>query len=194
MDIARDAVVGGGTAASAAARGARAGAREHAEAGASSYSAGRSTKASETAPSRPTIGQFIGELRAALGARFLLFELEAKRAAWSAAYVLAFGVGAALLGVTAWLILIAGLVYGAVVAGVPWLVAGLVAIALHAVGIFLLVRAIRGMVENLTFDATRRTVTGSSTTGPYASTTAPHDNEATERATGSAARTGQAHS
>ena len=128
------------------------------------------------------------ELRTALGARFLLFELEAKRAAWSAAYVLAFGVGAALLGVTAWLILIAGLVYGAVVAGVPWLVAGLVAIALHAVGIFLLVRAIRGMVENLTFDATCRTVAGSSTTGP-----SPRDRStrqrATERATLSAART-----
>ena len=76
--------------------------------------------------------------------------------------MLAFGVGAALLGVTAWLILIAGLVYGAVVAGVPWLVAGLVAIALHAVAVFLLVRAIRAMVENLTFAVTRRTLSKSS--------------------------------
>ena len=137
---------------------------------------------------KPSIAHFVREIRAAFGARFLLFELEAKRAAWSAAYVLAFGVGAALLGVTAWLILIAGLVYGAVVAGVPWLVAGLVAIALHAVAIFLLVRAIRGMVENLTFDATRRTVTGS-TALEDSNTDTVHNNEAAGRAAPSAART-----
>ena len=77
--------------------------------------------------------------------------------------MLAFVSAAALLGVTAWLILIAGLVYGAVVAGVPWVVAAIVAIALHAVGVFLLVRAIRAMVENLTFAATRRTLSESST-------------------------------
>ena len=111
---------------------------------------------------RPSVAQFISEIRAAFGERFHLFELEAKRAAWSAAYMMAFGVGAALLGVTAWLILIAGLVYAAVVAGVPWILAGIVAIALHAVAVFLLVRAIRGMVENLTFAATRRTLSESS--------------------------------
>ena len=49
---------------------------------------------------------------------FNLFELEAKRAAWSAAYMLAFAVAAALLGVTAWLILIGALIVGAVAAGV----------------------------------------------------------------------------
>ena len=76
--------------------------------------------------------------------------------------MLAFGVGAALLAVTAWLILIAGLVYGAVVAGVPWVLAGIIAIALHAVAVFMLVRAIRAMVENLTFAATRRTLSESS--------------------------------
>lgn len=112
---------------------------------------------------RPSVSKFIREIRAAFGARFHLFELEAKRAAWSAAYMVAFGVGAALLGVTAWLILIAGLVYGAVVAGVPWFVAGVIAIALHAVAVYLLVRAIRAMVENLTFAATRRTLAESST-------------------------------
>jgi hypothetical protein len=35
--------------------------------------------------------------------------------------------------VTAWLILIGALIYGAVAAGVPWIVAAIVAIALHAV-------------------------------------------------------------
>ncbi|MGZ8993537.1 MAG: phage holin family protein [Burkholderiaceae bacterium] len=156
---------GGGAAASAAAgRDARTDPPPtQEETGASSASSRRSPRASETPPLRPSIAQLIREMRAAFGARFLLFELEAKRAAWSAAYMLAFGVGAALLGVTAWLILIAGLVYGAVVAGVPWLVAGIVAIALHAVAVFFLVRAIRAMVDNLTFAATRRTLAESST-------------------------------
>ena len=159
MDIARDTVVGG-AAPSAASRDARTDPPTQAE---SSASPRRSARASETPPLRPSIAQFIREIRAAFGARFLLFELEAKRAAWSAAYMLAFAVGAALLGVTAWLLLIAGLVYGAVVAGVPWLVAGIVAIALHAVAVFLLVRAIRALVDNLTFAATRRTLAESST-------------------------------
>lgn len=72
--------------------------------------------------------------------------------------MLAFATAAALLGVTAWLILIGALIYGAVTAGVPWIVAAIVAIALHAVAVFMLVRAIRSMVDNLTFAATRRTL------------------------------------
>jgi CBS domain containing-hemolysin-like protein len=107
---------------------------------------------------RPSISQLISEIRAAFGARFYLFELEAKRAVWSAAYMLAFAVGAALLGVTAWLILIGALIYGAVAAGVPWLITAIIAIALHAAAVFFLVRAIRTMVDNLTFAATRRTL------------------------------------
>ena len=119
----------------------------------------RSTAGSRgSSPPRPTIAQFIEDLRAAFSARFNLFELEAKRAAWSAAYMLAFAVGAALLGVTAWLILIGAAIVGAVAAGVHWVLAVAVAIALHAVAVFFLLRAIRGMVENLTFAGTRRTL------------------------------------
>lgn len=109
-------------------------------------------------PARPSLSQFIGEVRAAFGARFYLLELEAKRAAWSAAYMLGFAVAAALLAVTAWLILMGALIYGAVAAGLPWVIAAVVAIALHALGAFLLVRAIQSTVENLTFAATRRTL------------------------------------
>ncbi len=72
--------------------------------------------------------------------------------------MLAFAVGAALLGVTAWLILIGAIIVGAVAAGVHWVLAVAVAIALHAVAVFFLLRAIRGMVENLTFAGTRRTL------------------------------------
>ncbi|HWL73017.1 MAG TPA: phage holin family protein [Burkholderiaceae bacterium] len=116
------------------------------------------SRPSESQPTRATLSQFINEVRTAFSARFHLFELEAKRAAWSAAYMLAFATAAALLGVTGWLILIGALIYGAVTAGVPWIVAAIVAIGLHAVGAFLLVRAIRSMVDNLTFAATRRTL------------------------------------
>lgn len=151
MDIARDRAANGGAPASTA-------------------GAPPSTPSFDSPPpraARPTVAQFVNEVRAAFSARFHLFELEAKRAAWSAAYMLAFAAGAALLAVTAWLILIGALVYGAVAAGVPWIVAAIVAIALHAIAVFLLVRAIRAMVENLTFAATRRALS------PAASPKAP---------------------
>ncbi|HKO68933.1 MAG TPA: phage holin family protein [Burkholderiaceae bacterium] len=167
MDIARDAVKHGGAAPAAAPErvnssrpdsGLRS---ETASRPSTSFEAqqpSRTTARPEPPPTRPSLSRFISELRAAFSARVHLFELEAKRAAWSAAYMLAFATAAALLGVTAWLILIGALIYGAVSAGVPWIVAAIAAIALHAVGAFLLVRAIRSMVENLTFAATRRTL------------------------------------
>ena len=169
MDIARDtAVTGGSTPPAAAQPGAGAATRRDsfARPRPASSSAAASAEASPggtarppgSRPARPSIAQFVSEIRAAFNARFYLFELEAKRAVWSAAYMLAFAVGAALLGVTAWLILIGALIYGAVAAGVPWLIAAIVAITLHVVVVFLLVRAIRALVDNLTFAATRRTL------------------------------------
>lgn len=114
-----------------------------------------------TTAARPTASQLIDDIRAAFGARFYLLELEARRAAWSAATMLAFAVGAALLGVTAWLILIGALMFGAVAAGVPWVLAVVVAIALHAGAAFLLVRGMTSLVDNLSFAATRRTLSRS---------------------------------
>ena len=169
MDIARDTAVSGEGAPPAAAKrdagpatSRQSFARRRAASSSNATSSGASPNGTArplgSPPARPSISQFISEIRAAFSARFYLFVLEAKRAAWSAAYMLAFAVGAALLGVTAWLILIGALIYGAVAAGVPWVVAAIVAIALHAVAVFLLVRAIRAMVDNLTFAATRRTL------------------------------------
>lgn len=168
MDTARDAAVNGSAPSAAAKRGTGSATRREtfarARPGSSSSAASLGASPGGTArplgspPARPSISQLINEIRAAFNARLYLFELEAKRAVWSAAYMLAFAVGAALLGVTAWLILIGALIYGAVAAGVPWLIAAIVAIALHAVVVFLLIRAIRAMVDNLTFAATRRTL------------------------------------
>ena|GEM_PF-1621242 len=124
---------------------------------------------------KPTFSKFFEEIRAAFSARFYLLELEAKRAAWSAAYMLAFAVGAALLGVTAWLILVGALIVGAVNLGVWWPIAVVAAIALHVVGVFFLVRGIRSMVENLTFGATRRSLSRSQQTNAPQSETPSSD-------------------
>ncbi len=168
MDIASDSVVRGGAVPPREA-GSPQSARQSAASAPGSAAMGAGQRAAAPPlgppPVRPSISQFISELRAAFSARFYLFELEAKRAAASAAYMLAFATGAALLGVTAWLILIGALIYGAVSAGVPWVIAAIIAIALHAVGAFMLVRALRSMVENLTFAATRRTLSKADSAG-----------------------------
>jgi uncharacterized membrane protein YqjE len=110
------------------------------------------------AESRPSFRGLADEVRAAFAARAHLLELEAKQAAWSAAYMIGFAVAAALLGVLAYLILVAGLMTFAIRVGVPWWLAVLVAIALHGGGAWLLLSRIRGMVDKLTFSATRRTL------------------------------------
>ena len=72
--------------------------------------------------------------------------------------MLGFAVAAALLGVTAWLLLIGGLMTAAIRLGVPWWIVTLVALVLHAGAAWLLVARIRTLVGNLTFSATRRTL------------------------------------
>ena len=153
MDIADDTVGRRSGRASAPPRDAGPAGRENAFHGAQAPSG--------AAAPRPTVSQLLDDIRAAFGARVYLLELEARRAAWSAATMLAFAVGAALLGVTAWLVLIGALIYGAVAAGVPWVLAVVVALALHAGAAFLLVRGITSMVNNLSFAATRRTLSRS---------------------------------
>jgi hypothetical protein len=107
---------------------------------------------------RPSFRALADDIGAAFSARAYLVELEAKQAAWSAAYMLGFAVAAALLGVTAWLLLIGGLMTAAIRLGVPWWIVTLVALVLHAGATWLLVARIRKLVGNLTFAATRRTL------------------------------------
>ncbi len=110
------------------------------------------------AAQRPSFRGLAEDIGAAFSARAHLVELEAKQAAWSAAYMLGFAVAAPLLGVTAWLILIAGLMTTAIRLGAPWWIVTLVALVLHAGAAWLLVARIRSLVGNLTFAATRRTL------------------------------------
>ena len=118
---------------------------------------------SSSAGERPSFRALGTELAAAFGARAHLLELEAKQAAWSAAYMIGFAVAAALLGVTAWLILVGGLMTLAVRLGLPWWLAVLLAIVLQAGAAWLLVTRLRGLAANLTFAATRRTLSHRST-------------------------------
>jgi uncharacterized membrane protein YqjE len=113
----------------------------------------------------PSINGLAADHRAAFGARAHLVELEARRAALSAAWMLGFAVAAALLGVTAWLLLVGGLMTAAIRLGAPWWIVTLVALVLHSGAAWLLVARIRGLVNNVTFAATRRTLSSRRPTG-----------------------------
>jgi uncharacterized membrane protein YqjE len=125
--------------------------------------------ASPPAGQRPSFRSLGNELASAFGARAHLLELEAKQAAWSAAYMIGFAVAAALLAVTAWLILIGGLMALAVRLGMPWWLTVILAIALQAGAAWLLVTRLRGLADNLTFAATRRSLSSRSTGGQHGS-------------------------
>ena len=114
------------------------------------------TPAAERRSTAAAGGQFAGALSDAAGARMRLFEAELRRAAWTAAYMGAMAVAAALLAVTAWLVLAAALVYAAVSAGAPWWIGAVVVIAAHVIGAVLLLRRVNASVDGLTFAASRR--------------------------------------
>jgi hypothetical protein len=99
------------------------------------------------------LGSAIAE---AAGARVRLFEAEFQRAAWTAAYMGAMAVAAALFAVTAWLILAGSIVYAAATAGMPWWIGALVVLAAHVLAVVLLMRRVHASVEHLTFAASRR--------------------------------------
>jgi hypothetical protein len=117
-------------------------------------SAASATRPDQSGPNPRLAGAFAD----AAGARIRLFELEFKRAVWTAAYMGAMAIGAALLAITAWLVFAASLVYAAVAAGAPWWLGALIVIVAHLVGAFLLVRRVQAFVERLTFAATRRSL------------------------------------
>jgi len=114
------------------------------------------TSAAERRSTAAAGGQFAGALGEAAGARVRLFEAEFRRAVWTAAYMAAMAVAAALLAVTAWLVLAGALVYAAASAGAPWWIGAVVVIAAHIVGAVVLLRRVHSSVDGLTFAASRR--------------------------------------
>jgi hypothetical protein len=117
------------------------------------------TSAAEGRATAATDGRLAGALSDAASARGRLFEAEFKRAAWTAAYMGAMAVAAALLAVTAWLVFAGALVYAAASAGAPWWIGAVVVIAAHIVGSVWLLRRVHASVDRLTFAASRRALT-----------------------------------
>ena len=115
----------------------------------SSVTAGR-------AASGPPDVRLASAIAEAAGARIRLFEAEFQRAAWTAAYMGAMAVAAALFAVTGWLILAGSIVYAAATAGIPWWIGSIVVLVAHVVAAVLLMRRVHASVDRLTFAASRR--------------------------------------
>lgn len=113
---------------------------------------------SATGAPGPTLHRVIGSFADASGARVRLFEAEFRRAAWASVYMGAMAIAAALLLVTAWLIVAASLVSAAVSAGVPWWLGALVVVGAHLGAAFLLMQRVHAYVDRLSFAATRRSL------------------------------------
>jgi len=85
-----------------------------------------------------------------------LITLEARRAGLSLAWMVALGVGAGVLGVTAWLGLVAALVLGLVAVGVSPIVALLLLVVVNLVGAAIAVWVCIRMSKDLLFPSSRR--------------------------------------
>lgn len=109
---------------------------------------------------------FFSDVRAALDARARLFRLELRRNGIYAGYIAAFAVGGALLAVIAWLLLVGAVVGGLLSAGLHWALAVIIALALQVIAIFVLLRAMRVLLGNLTFTVIRRSWSPKHLRGP----------------------------
>ncbi len=116
----------------------------------------RRERAAASTKERPNSGRpFFAGARGVFDARASLFKLELRRNGVAAGYMAAFAVGSALLAFSAWLLFMGAVVGAAVSAGLHWALAVVIVLALQSVAIFVLVRAMRALVGNLTFATTR---------------------------------------
>lgn len=88
--------------------------------------------------------------------RLALLSLELQRAARALGQIVVLGVVAAILGVTAWLLLWLGAVRLLTMAGWTLEVALLVALLVHGLALALVVQRLRGLIPRLALPATRR--------------------------------------
>ena len=89
-----------------------------------------------------------------------LAALEGRRAVLALVWMLALGLGAMVLAVTAWAGFMSALVLGAVALGVPWLVAVLVVSVINLLAAAGAIYVCIGMSRDVLFSATRRQVAG----------------------------------
>jgi hypothetical protein len=102
--------------------------------------------------------------RHAVAALFELLTLEARRAGVALAWMLALGVGAGILGVTAWLGLVAALVLCAVAMGLAPIVALILLVALNLAGAAVAAWLCMRMSKDLLFPSSRRQLAAKAST------------------------------
>ncbi|MBA3625140.1 MAG: phage holin family protein [Methylibium sp.] len=101
----------------------------------------------------------IKDLPGLVSDRVHLLSLELKRASVALGQMIALGVAAAVLGVTAWLALWIGLAAAAIHFGLPWGWAWAIVLALNLGGAFMLVKRALALVKFLKLPATMRRLT-----------------------------------
>ena len=116
------------------------------------------------------------ELPGLVSDRVELLSLELQRAGRALAQIVVLVVAAALLGVTAWLALWAGVTIALLQAGLHWALALLAVLALNLVAAALALLRVKRLARLLQLPATRRHLTLS----PAASAARPPENEARE--------------
>lgn len=102
----------------------------------------------------------LASARATFGDFLELVSLEARRAGLAFAWMLACGFGAALCAFAGWLGLMGALALWAIMLGLPPIAAVIVVALLNLAAAAALIRACAGFSRGLSFEATRRQVTG----------------------------------
>lgn len=105
---------------------------------------------------RATLRQLLAAAAEASGSRLVLFEAELRRAVWISAYMGVLGVAAALLAVTAWLIVAVLAIVLAHRFGLPWWWGAAVLALANALLAWWAWRRVHALAARLSFAASRR--------------------------------------
>jgi hypothetical protein len=108
-----------------------------------------------------TLQALLHELPGLISDRVELFALELARAGRALARIVAWLVAIAIVGVTAWLALWAGLVVGLIQLGLHWAWALLIVLAINLVAAVVGLKQVRHLASRLSLPATRRHMAGS---------------------------------
>jgi uncharacterized membrane protein YqjE len=113
-----------------------------------------------------TLQALLHELPGLISDRVELFALELARAGRALARIVAWLVAIAIVGVTAWLALWAGLVVGLIQLGLHWAWALLIVLAINLVAAVAGLKQVRRLAGRLSLPATRRHLTMAGSTRP----------------------------
>lgn len=119
---------------------------------------GATASAGENHESEGVLASLLASLsnsRVLVGEIFDLATLEAKLAALSMVEIMVFGLSVALLGFTLWLLILAAVATSLILAGLNWPLTLLLLAVVSAIAVWLSIRRIRKLADNLRFTATR---------------------------------------